>query len=37
MPCNECPSSHPFFATEKLFVGLEDVSGEKVVYLQQKL
>jgi hypothetical protein len=33
---NECPSSHPFLATEKQFLGLEEVSGEKLVYLQQK-
>ena len=32
---NECPSSHPFVATEKQYVGLQEVSGEKLVDLQQ--
>ena len=33
---NECPSSHPFFATEKQYVGLREVDAEKLAYLQQK-
>ena len=33
---DECPSSHPLFATERKYAGLREVSAEKLTYLQQR-